>query len=60
MFFAACIHYWAVLDEFDAQQGPRRLLNALRALVAQLRSTQLQDLRMERQVRAIPLLHRTL
>jgi hypothetical protein len=50
MFFAASIHYRAILDEFDSQEGLRRLLNTLRALVAQLRAAQLPDLRMERQV----------
>jgi hypothetical protein len=37
MFFATSINYRAMLREFDAQDGLRRLLNMLRALVAQLR-----------------------
>ena len=37
MFIAASVNYRAVLEEFDAQDGLRRLLNTLRALVAQLR-----------------------
>ena len=37
MFVAASVNYRAVLEEFDAQDGLRRLLNTLRALVAQLR-----------------------
>ena len=37
MFLATSVHYRAVLREFDAQDGLRRVLNILRALVAQLR-----------------------
>ena len=37
MFLATSLHYRAVLCEFDAQDGLRRILNTLRALVAQLR-----------------------
>ena len=37
MFLASALHYRAVLQEFDAQEGLRRMLNTLRALVAQLR-----------------------
>ena len=37
MFLATSVHYRAVLREFDTQDGLRRVLNILRALVAQLR-----------------------
>ncbi|MEW5311080.1 MAG: hypothetical protein WDW38_002823 [Sanguina aurantia] len=51
MFLAATLHFRVILDEFDAQDGIRRLLNTLRAAVRLLRTNGTPpDLRLERQL----------